>query len=312
MILCCGEALIDMLPATAKGEPAFRPLPGGSVFNSAIALGRLGVPVSFFSGLSDDLFGSLLQEKLRESHVDLSHAVISARPTTLAFAKIENGNASYFFYDENTAGRMIGERDLPSLGSDIEALLFGGISLVSEPCGSAYESLLHREAPHRLVMLDPNIRPSFIQDAKRHRARLQRLVASSDIVKVSDDDMCWIAPETSQQEAIANLLATGLKLVVLTSGEQGASAFWNGGSVSVPAVPVQIADTVGAGDTFNAGFLAALRDAGALRKRSLASPDPEVIANALAFAAKVASITVSRVGANPPWRNELTSSHLPR
>src|SRR5690606_35688191 len=96
------------------------------------------------------------------------------------------------------------------------------------------------------------------------------------------------------------------KLVVLTSGEQGAHAFWNGGNLSIPAVPVPVADTVGAGDTFNAGFLAALRDAGALRKESLASPDPEVIRNALAFAARVASITVARVGANPPWRNELT------
>jgi len=305
MILCCGEALIDMIPTTAEGEPAFRPLSGGSVFNSAIALGRLGVPVSFFSGLSDDLFGSLLQEKLRESHVDLSHAVISARPTTLAFAKIENGNASYFFYDENTAGRMLTEFDLPTLGPDIETLLFGGISLVSEPCGSAYESLLHREAPHRLIMVDPNIRSNYIQDAERHRGRLQRLFASSDIVKVSDDDLRWIAPEIPLQEAIANLLATGPKLVVLTSGEQGASAFWNGGNVSVPVVPVQVADTVGAGDTFNAGFLAALRDAGALSKNSFANPDAEVIADALAFAAKVASITVSRVGANPPWRSEL-------
>src|SRR5690606_5845100 len=127
--------------------------------------------------------------------------------------------------------------------------------------------------------------------------------ASSDIVKVSDDDLRWMAPKTSHQEAVANVLATGPKLVVLTSGEQGASAFWNGGNVSVPVVPVHVADTVGAGDTFNSGFLAALRHARAPRKESLASPDPEMIANARAFAAKVAAITVSRVGANPPWRD---------
>lgn len=305
MILCCGEALIDMLPVTVAGEPLFRPLPGGSVFNSAIALGRLGTPVSFFSGLSDDLFGSMLQSKLRESHVDLSHAVVSSRPTTLAFARIENGNASYVFYDENTAGRMLGESDLPELGPEIEALLFGGISLVSEPCGSAYEALVHREAPHRLIMLDPNIRQNFIKDVERHRARLQRLFASVDIVKVSDEDLRWIAPDIPPQDASAALLAAGARLVLLTSGEKGAAAFWNAGSISIPAVPVTVADTVGAGDTFNAGFLAALREAGALRKDNLTDPDPETVGSALSFAANVAAVTVSRVGANPPWRSEL-------
>lgn len=305
MILCCGEALIDMLPITVEGEPAFRPLPGGSVFNTSIALGRLGTPVSFFSGLSDDLFGTTLQQTLKESHVDLSHAAISKRPTTLAFVKLENGHATYFFYDENTAGRMLTESDLPVLGVEVQALLFGGISLVSEPCGTTYESLMRREAETRVIMLDPNIRPGFIQDADAHRARLKRMFALADIVKVSEDDLAWIDPQEPRQ-AIAAILGAGVNLVVLTAGERGAIAHWNGGQIEIPALSVEIVDTVGAGDTFNAGILAALHESGALNKQSLAAPNPDLIGNALAFAAKVAAVTVSRAGANPPWRHELT------
>jgi fructokinase len=167
MIVCCGEALIDMLPReTAAGEDAFVPHAGGSVFNSALALGRLGVPASFFSGLSDDLFGLQLQDALRSSRVNLGYAKISARPTTLAFVTLKEGQASYFFYDENTAGRMLTEADLPKLAEDVEALLFGGISLATEPCGSTYETLMLRESATRVTMLDPNIRPAFIRDAQ--------------------------------------------------------------------------------------------------------------------------------------------------
>jgi fructokinase len=306
MILCCGEALIDMLPITVEGEPAFRPLPGGSVFNTSIALGRLGTSASFFSGLSDDLFGTTLQKTLRESNVDLSHAAISMRPTTLAFVKLESGHATYFFYDENTAGRMLSATDLPKLGDDVQALLFGGISLVSEPCGTTYESLMRREAESRVIMLDPNIRPGFIQNADAHRARLKRMFALTDIVKVSGDDLAWIDPQEPQQ-AVAAILAAGVKLVVLTDGERGASAYWNGGQIEVPALAVEIVDTVGAGDTFNAGILAALHESGALNKQSLAAPSPDLIVKALTFAAKAAAVTVSRAGANPPWRHELTA-----
>src|SRR5690606_38239291 len=211
------------------------------------------------SGLSDDLFGARLQAVLRESHVDLSYAVLSNRPTTLAFVKLDNGQADYVFYDENTAGRMLSETDLPPLRDDVEALLFGGISLVSEPCASAYESLMRREARHRVIMLDPNIRPGFIREADRHRERLRRMFALADIVKVSEDDLDWIEPAVTRTEAIAAILRAGVKLVVLTAGERGARACWHNGETEIAAVPVRIADTVGAGDTFNAGILFALR-----------------------------------------------------
>ncbi|TIP37609.1 MAG: carbohydrate kinase, partial [Mesorhizobium sp.] len=143
MILCCGEALIDMLPRiTTEGEAAFAPYVGGAVFNSAIALGRLGAPAGFFSGLSSDLFGGQLRDALGASKVSSTYAHTSPRPTTLAFVRLTNGQATYTFYDENTAGRMLTIEDLPKLGAEIEAMLFGAISLISEPAGSAYEEFM--------------------------------------------------------------------------------------------------------------------------------------------------------------------------
>jgi len=306
MILCCGEALIDMLPReTAAGESAFLPHVGGSVFNSALALGRLGVPVSFFSGLSDDLFGIKLQDALRASRVALAHAKISSRPTTLAFVTLKEGQASYFFYDENSAGRMLSEADLPALGGDVEALLFGGISLATEPCGSAYEALMNRESASRVIMLDPNIRTVFIKDAKAHKVRMRRMMAKADIVKISEEDLSWFGEPTSPAEAAQVLLAGGAKLVIITSGANGAAAYWKGGSFVIGALSVEVADTVGAGDAFNAGVLAAIRKAGFLKKERLADIRKDAVREALSFATRIAAITVSRAGANPPWANEV-------
>src|SRR3954451_22653650 len=171
MIVCCGEALIDMLPRESKaGELAFAPYAGGALFNSAIALGRLGAPVEFFSGLSSDLFGQQIRDVLASSKAGSRYADISARPTTLAFVRLSDGHATYTFYDENTAGRMLGEADLPTLPETVNALLFGAISLIPEPCGSTYETLMRREHQRRVMMLDPNIRPGFIPDRAKHAA----------------------------------------------------------------------------------------------------------------------------------------------
>ena len=137
MILCCGEALIDMLPReTAAGETAFLPLAGGSVFNSAIALGRLNVPTGFFSGLSSDFFGEVLRDALARSNVDYSYSAISDRPTTLAFVRLVDGQARYAFYDENTALRMLSGRDDTVIEVNVTGLLFGCIRILSGPCGT--------------------------------------------------------------------------------------------------------------------------------------------------------------------------------
>ena len=306
MIVCCGEALIDMLPRTTTGnEPAFVPFPGGALFNSAIALGRLGVPVEFFSGLSTDLFGRQLGATLAESGVGTRFVRFSARPTTLAFVRLDAGQARYEFHDEGTAGRMLTEHDLPDFGDGVQAMLFGAISLVQEPCGTAYETLMRREHGRRVTMLDPNIRPDFIPDGPTHYARMRRMIAMADIVKFSHEDLAWFAGSDSPEAAVAEALRMGPKLVVVTRGGEGAIAYTRNAAVAVKAPKVRVVDTVGAGDTFNAGLLAALFDIGALDRKSIARLPEAAIRGALELACRTAAIAVSRAGANPPWRNEL-------
>lgn len=300
MILCCGEALIDMLPReTAAGENAFAPYAGGSVFNTAIALGRLGAPAGFLSGLSTDLFGQILDATLAASNVDASLAIRSDRPTTLAFVKLTGGQAEYAFYDENTAGRMITPADLPALPVEIDALFFGGISLPPDPCGATYEALMLREAPTRVTMIDPNIRPGFITDEAAYRARIGRMMGAADIIKSSDEDLAWLGLDARA------LVAGGAKLVCLTEGSKGVTAYWPGGETFVAAKKVAVVDTVGAGDTFSAGLLAGLHKGGLLTKPALAALTEAQLVPALELGVAAAAVTVSRAGANPPWAHEL-------
>jgi len=306
MIVCCGEALIDMLPReSAAGESCFAPYVGGAVFNTAIALGRLEIPVGFFTGISTDFFGAMLIDTLKASRVDLRYLKRSDLPTTLAFVRLVDGHASYLFYDENTAGRMLELSDLPAIDDAVEAMHFSCISLIPEPCGSTYEALMRREHDRRVMMFDPNIRSNFIRDKPSHLARMKRMLAMADIVKLSDEDLDWFGETGTTEEIAARWLKFGPKLIVVTRGGRGAVAFSARHRVSVDAVKVQVVDTVGAGDTVNAGILASLREQGLLTKAALADLTEEQIRSVLGFAGKAAAITVSRAGANPPWRHEL-------
>ncbi|CUH41073.1 Ribokinase [Jannaschia seosinensis] len=293
MILCAGEALIDMLPRVTPEGPAFLPATGGAVYNTAIALGRLGAPVALHTGLSSDLFGKMLSDGLAASNV-ACRAAVSDRPTTLAFVTLVEGQATYAFYDEGTAGRMLSPQDAPSM-EGVTALFVGGISLAVEPCAEAYAALALANA-HLPLMIDPNIRPGFIRDADAFRARLDRLLAVADIVKLSDEDLEWLGLKPD------DLLAKGAKMLCLTEGAAGVRAITRSAEVHVPARAVEVVDTVGAGDTFNAGLLAGLSRAGALTKDA---PAPDILRAALELGVTAAAVTVGRAGANPPWAHEL-------
>ncbi len=308
MILCCGEALIDMVAAPSlDGPDGFVPHSGGAVFNTAIALGRLGARAGMLTGLSHDMFGDQLADALKASDVDTTHIIRSDRPSTLAFVKLEDGQASYSFFDENSAGRMIRAEDMPALTSDITALFFGGISLASDPSASAYAALLDRQGGSRAVMIDPNIRPLFITDAEGYRRRMAAMIRQADIVKVSDEDLNWLNPAPlTQAEKISAMLDTGPSVVIVTQGAEGAIAtLADGTSIAVPAVKTNVVDTIGAGDTFNAGFLAKLSELDLLTPEALGTLDLDALRDAMTYGARVAAITVSRAGANPPWANEL-------
>ncbi len=312
MIVCCGEALIDMLPReSAAGEPSFAPYVGGAVFNTSIALGRLDIPVGFFTGISTDYFGGLLRDALTASKVGLDFIKFSDLPTTLAFVRLVDGHATYLFYDENTAGRMLFEDDMPAIGDDVEAMHFSCISLIPEPCGSTYEALMRREQGKRVMMFDPNIRKNFIKDKPSHLARMKRMLAYADIVKLSDEDLDWFDESGSMDEVAARWLGLGPKLMVVTRGGDGLIAFSRHHKVSTPAVKVTVVDTVGAGDTVNAGILTSLRDQGLLTRHSIASLTEEQIRTVLTFSGEAAAITVSRAGANPPSRREFVARPSP-
>jgi fructokinase len=307
MILSCGEALIDMLPRTStEGEACFAPYAGGAVFNTAIALGRLGAPSAFFSGVSNDMLGEILADTLTASRVDIRCLARSDRPTTVAFVKLVNGQATYAFYDEGTAGRMLSTDQLPALPAEVSTLFFGGISLVNDPAASTYEALQARECGARVTMIDPNIRPGFIAGKEvEYRARIGRMVARADIIKLSDEDLHWLEGQGDLTSLARGILAKGPKVVFITEGAKGARAVTVTQDRSVAATPVSVVDTVGAGDTFNAGVLAALHQAGGLTRAGVAALDDATLDAALSLGTRAAAVTVSRAGANPPWSHEL-------
>lgn len=301
MILCAGESLIDMVPQ----GPAFLPLPGGAVYNTAIALGRLGQETSYLWPLSSDPFGQILRAPLTQAGVATDLCPETARPTTLAFVTLTDGEARYSFYDEGTAGRMFAQTDLPDLPQTTRALFIGGISLVPDPCGATIEELARRARARNIpVILDPNIRPFFITEIPSYRARLERLIAVSDVVKLSEDDMRWLWPK-ADESLVPSLLGQGPSLILCTLGAGGAQAQSRHQTISRPAPKTRVVDTIGAGDTFNAGVLAALDRMAALSRARLANLTETEIAAALDLGIQAAAVTVSRAGANPPWAHEI-------
>lgn len=304
MILCCGEARIDMQPClTAEGRPAFAPAPGGSAFHTALALGRLGAPAGFFGRLSTDAFGTTLAEALAAAHVDTSLALRAGRPTPLGFAA-SPAAAMPTVYEVADAGAD--GFDLPVLPESVTALFVAGAALAAEPDGGLFEALALRASPNRLIMLDADIRPGRIADARAFRGRLARLIAMADIVKLSDDDLRWLRGSGELSGQAEALLAEGPRLVVLSEGARGATGFLPGSApVFVPAPSVTVADTAGAADTFNAGLMAALHRAGLLCKQAMAGLGRAAVQSAINLGVHAAAVTVSRCGANPPFAREL-------
>lgn len=303
MILCCGEALIDMIPEqSASGQAGFVPRPGGAAFNTAIALAGLDASVGLLTGLSRDRFGRQLDAALAGAGagtgVDRSLIITSDRPTTLAFVHLDGEEADYTFFDENSAGGMVTPADLPVLPGRVRALLLGGISLCHSPGADAYEVLADR-AEGRLVMLDPNIRPRFVGDEAGYRQRLGRMMARAHIVKLSQPDLDWIDPRPLPwRDRARAILASGPGLVLFTRGERGAVALLRDGQeVAVAAQKVRVANTVGAGDAFNAGFLARLARLGLLTPTAIDTIAPDTLRDCLEHASHVAASALSRTGA---------------
>lgn len=309
MILCCGEALIDFMPIEkAYSQTFYKPCPGGSPLNTAVALGRLKHPVGMLTGISKDLFGKQLIAHLEESSVDCSFVVRSNLDTTLAFVSAESleGDVEYAFYARKTADRSISVENLPkSLPENIEVLEFGSISLVMEPSASSYEYLMIRESTKRFISLDPNIRPDFIQDALAFHKRFEDWLDHVDLLKLSTADLEWLYPNSKIDDAVSHILSKRVQAVFLTMGEKGAWAYTNNHQIFAETPTVSVRDTVGAGDSFHAGLLYKLAELDRLKLGQLKEIKETELQASLHFAMKVAALTCTNTGASPPKVDEI-------
>lgn len=310
MFLCCGEAIVDMLPL-AGDRPSFAAHTGGSAYNSAVALARLGGDVGLLAGISHDPLGEMLMQGLQAAGVRTDWLIRSVRPSPLALIHLEQGNARYSFHDAGSAGRMIRPGDLPDLPR-AQAVLFGGLSLATAPVADTLTGLAERlvsaPGPRPLLMLDPNVRPALIEDEAAYRARLARLLPLANIIKLSRDDLNWLWPGLPRSEQIAAVMAHDPALLCLTLDAEGAEIHRPGHPVQrAPARAQQVVDTVGAGDTVNAVLLLGLRDAEGLDASALRGLEGARITAILQRAMQAAAITVSRPGADPPTRAELAT-----
>ncbi len=310
MVLSCGETVMDFIPVeTVTGAKGYLPAPGGSPLNTAITVGRLGVEAAFLGKLSTDFFGDEFVARMEENQVSTRYLTRVEAPSTLAFVKRgPSGDAQYAFFTAATADRLLAPTDLPSeLPSEVSCLHFGSIALALPPASETITELVLREHGRRVLSFDPNIRPALIDDPAEYRARFERLATSSTILKLSDADLAWLYPEESYEQAVRRTVALGAPVVIVTRGADGVTGVCSDGTVEVAAVEpaTGVVDTVGAGDSFQGAVLAGLQRAGKLSPSAVAGISRDELELTLSFAARVASVTCSRAGAEPPWIDEL-------
>jgi fructokinase len=282
------------------------PHPGGSCLNIAVGLGRLGVPTAFLARLSSDAFGQMLRNHLVASDVQPGYFVDTDDLTTLAAVHLRDGQATYSFHAVGAADRGLLPEHLRPLPAG-SALHLGSIALMLEPVASTPERLLRQEAGHRAVSLDPNVRPSLIQNREAYLHRFEGWVQLVDIVKLSAEDLSWLYPDRSEKKVVAEWHTAGIPLVIVTHGEDGASASTPWAAARVPAPSVAVVDTVGAGDAFMSGALAHLYQRRLLARVALRSLDAAGLTDLLETACLVAADTCTRAGAEPPRRRFLAA-----
>ena len=300
-VVVTGEALIDLVLArdgNLEGHP------GGGPYNVARTIGRLEQRVSYLGRLSSDGFGQRLRDELDADGVSLESVIATDAPTTLALAELdETGAAEYHFYESGTSapGLTLAAAEA-ALPERVGVFYLGTLGLVFEPLATTLETIAQRIAGETLLALDPNCRPAMIDDPAGFRGRLHRLLARTDVMKASVEDLAWIDPGTDPVSAARALLVQQHAVALVTRGGAGAVVVSAAEAVEVPSPAVAVVDTIGAGDAFTGAFLAHWRAAG-LGRNDLGRLD--AVEHAAAFACRVAALTCSRAGADPPRLAEL-------
>lgn len=302
-VLVCGEALVDVFEGASE-----RPIPGGSPFNVAIGLGRLGCPAAFLGGISTDAHGTLLIRSLADAGVDTRLALRSDRPTPVAQVSTDDaGHPRYGFHVDRTADTALTPDALPStLPASIDAIALGSYPIAVPPMADALAALAARESAQRVISIDANVRPALVGDLAAWRRRFASLVSHTAIVKASDEDLVTaFGPECHVATLAQGWIEAGVSLVIVTLGPAGATAFFGASSMTVPGQTVDVVDTVGAGDSFHSALLARLHRRGLLRREALGRLTAADVDDALRYAVAAASITCNRLGADPPNRADM-------
>jgi fructokinase len=311
MLMICGEALLDVFQGdeTRTGMLLDANV-GGSPFNLAVGLARLGQPAAFFSAVSTGFAGERLMRTLVAEGVDTRAVARLDAPTTLSLIGLDaQGVPSYAFYGEGCADRLVTAEHLTQVPAELALVNLGSFATVVEPVASTQRALVERErtrgAAGALIAYDPNIRLNVEPDLARWRDQLAWMLPRTDLLKVSDEDLGLLLPGTPIEDFAAGALAAGVTLVVVTRGAQGASGWTAQGRVDIAPAPVTVVDTVGAGDTFQAALITWLAEHASLTRPALATLSTDALRTALQFAARAAAITCSRRGADMPRRAEL-------
>jgi fructokinase len=309
-----GEMLVDFVPIEEHGlTVGFRMYPGGSPGNVAVGIARLGQPASFVSKLADDFFGHYLRTYLESQQVASDLLRIDPQaPSTLAFVTFEAGEPHYTFYGQDAADTLMTPEEIPTACFEETRIFhFGSISLLRGTTPSAVLFAVEQLRGKALLSFDPNLRPRMVRDEVQYRELIARLVGMSDIVKLSAADLDWLAPQQPREDVAADLLRQGAALVVVTQGGTGVMALRatdDGAGLQqwrLPAFPITLSNTIGAGDAFSAGLLAALAEAGVDTRDALMQLDAAEVERILRFAGAVSAITCTRPGADPPRRTEV-------
>ena len=316
LVTCMGESLIDFVPliATDQGDGQsgvastdFRMHSGGSILNVAVGLARLGHHVAFAGKIAEDYFGHHLLLTLKTEGVDTRFVSTAMAQTALAFVAMEKGEPVYSFYGDRTADTLLTADDIPeSLYQETSILHVGSISLLRGTTPATVLETVQHLKGSALLSLDPNIRASLIHDEQAYRDLLYRLIALTDILKLSYVDLAWFLPGVSAEETLLHLCGLGPALVIITQGEKGVLArSGTSSTLQIPTFPIPVIDTVGAGDTFCAGVLARLADEAILSREKVLALTEQELRAVISFASAAAALNCTREGADPPHRSEV-------
>jgi fructokinase len=307
MLLSCGDALVDFLPVKAvDGRDAAVPVAGGSCLNIAVGMARLGAPTGFVGGISIDLFGRIIADHALTSQVDLRYATRSEHQTTLAFVRHAGGEPQYAFYDEATASREWTYRRGSIPFDEIEAIHVGSTTLANDEGAAQALALIEDAGGSTTISFDPNCRPNLVKHKARYVDRMEAFAAAADVVRMSDVDFEFLYGGRDHAGKARSLIDAGTGLVVVTRGIKGAKAWHReAGAIEVEAQVVELVDTIGAGDSFQAALLFALRAIGRIRSGALAQMNSDELRRALSFASSCAAYTCGRAGADPPRQSDV-------